>query len=206
MKVLSLIYGFLLEGSMYKILIAEDEWITRNALMETVDWAKVGCEVVAGAKDGYEALELIEQFSPDIVISDIKMDGMDGLELCTNINKLFSGIKVIFITGYSEFDYAQNAIKGVPRTSKSAYNYAFDLKIRKYLTSDPLTRELFAKILLEMDSQESITKNYYSEACKQGLIDQTLQLKLKSKDVLAFPEVYYAASQFIEKKTGKTLK
>lgn len=96
---------------MYKILIAEDEWIIRNSLMEAIDWAKVGCEVVGGARDGQEALELIEQFMPDIVISDIKMDGMDGLELCKNINNLFSGIKVIFITGHSEFEYAQSAIK-----------------------------------------------------------------------------------------------
>lgn len=103
-------------------------------------------------------------------------------------------------------DFAYIILNGVPRTSKSAYSYAFDIKIRKHITSEPLTKELFAKILLEMNGQEVTTQNYYSEACKQGLIDQTLQQKLKNKDVLQFTEVYYAAVQFIENKTGKKLK
>ena len=133
---------------MYKILIAEDEWITKNSLMEAVDWAKVGCEVVASAKDGYEALELIEQFLPDIVISDIKMDGMDGLELCMNINKLFSGIKVIFITGYSEFDYAQNAIK---------------LGVKDFLlkpTDPDKILEAVARVVKEIENNEVIQQKF----------------------------------------------
>lgn len=103
-------------------------------------------------------------------------------------------------------DFVYIILNGVPRTSKSAYSYAFDVKLRPYLTSEQLTKDLFAKILLELDGQEGITKNYYKEACEQGLIDQTLQLKLKNKNVLEYPEVYYASVQFIEKKTGKTLK
>lgn len=100
-------------------------------------------------------------------------------------------------------DFAYIVLNGVPRTSKTAYNYDFDLKLRKYLTGEPLTKEMFAKILLELDGQEVITKDYFSSACKQGLIDETLQSKLKNKDVLEFPEVYYASVGFIEKKTGK---
>lgn len=103
-------------------------------------------------------------------------------------------------------DFGYILLNGVPQTSKTAYSYAFDIKLRQYLTSEPLTNELFAKILLDLDGQESITKDYFTKACELGLIDQTLQSKLKNKDVLGFPEVYYASVQFIEKKTGKTLK
>jgi hypothetical protein len=103
-------------------------------------------------------------------------------------------------------DFAYIILNGVPRVSKSAYNYDFDVKIRQHITSEPLTKELFAKILLELNGHGNVTDNFYSEACKQGLIDETLQQKLKSKDVLQFPEVYYASAQFIEKKTGKTIK
>ncbi|PYG88193.1 FAD dependent oxidoreductase [Ruminiclostridium sufflavum DSM 19573] len=103
-------------------------------------------------------------------------------------------------------DFAYIILNGVARASKSVYNYEFDAKVRKYIKSDPLTKALFAEILLDLNEQAGITKNYYSEACKMGLIDETLQQKLKSKDILQFPEVYYAAVQFIEKKTGKTLK
>ncbi len=103
-------------------------------------------------------------------------------------------------------DFAYIILNGVPRVSKSAYNYDFDVKIRPYITSEPLTKELFAKILLDLNEHGNVKENFYQEACKQGLIDETLQQKLKSKDVLQFPEVYYAAAQFIEKKTGKTIK
>lgn len=103
-------------------------------------------------------------------------------------------------------DFAYIILNGVPRVSKSAYNYDYDTKVRQYITSEPLTKELFAKILLELNGDVNVTENFYSEACKQGLIDDTLQQKLKNKDVLQFPEVYYASAQFIEKKTGKTIK
>lgn len=96
---------------MYKILIAEDEWLTRNSLINAIDWRKVNCEVVAGAQDGNEALKYIEELNPEIVISDIKMDEMDGLELCQHISEDFPDIKMILITGYNEFEYAQKAIK-----------------------------------------------------------------------------------------------
>ncbi len=103
-------------------------------------------------------------------------------------------------------DLAFIILNGVPRVSKNVYSYDFDTKVRQYITNDPLTKELFAKILLELNGDSNLTKNYYQEACKKGLIDETLQNKLKNKDVLQFPELYYASVQFIEKKTGKTLK
>jgi len=103
-------------------------------------------------------------------------------------------------------DFAYILLNGVIRTSKDAYNYSFDSQVRQYITGDSLTRDLFAKILLELEGKQSTGKDYYSEACKQGLIDQTLQKKLKNKKVLQYPEVYYASVKFIEKKTGKTMK
>ncbi len=103
-------------------------------------------------------------------------------------------------------DFAYIILNGVPRVSKSAYSYDFDAKVRQYITGEPLTKELFAKIILDLNGNGNISGNLYQEACKQGLIDETLQQKLKSKDVLQFPEVYYAAAQFIENKTGKTIK
>jgi hypothetical protein len=130
------------------------------------------------------------------------------IEKLNNLGLLSAGVTNDFklVKEAKSEDFAYILLNGVPRTLKSAYNYTFDITIRQYVKNEPLTKELFAKILLEMDGKESTTQNYYSEACKQGLIDQTLQLKLKNKNVLQYPEVYYAAVQFIEKKTGKTLK
>jgi len=151
-----------------------------------------------------------------IYMSDIKED-FEGLtdnwsfpyiEKLNNLGLLSAGITNDFKLGKEakSDDFAYILLNGVPRTSKSSYNYDFDIKLRQYITSEPLTKEVFAKILLDLDGQESITKDYYSIACKQGLIDQTLQAKLKNKDVLELPEVYYASVRFIEKKTGVTLK
>lgn len=103
-------------------------------------------------------------------------------------------------------DFAYILLNGVIRTSKSSYNYSFDSQVRQYINEDPLTRDLFAKILLELGGKQTTGKDYYSEACKQGLIDQTLQAKLKNKKVLQYPEVYYASVKAIEKYTGKTMK
>lgn len=96
---------------MYKILIVEDEWFTRNSLVTAIDWKKVDCEVVADVEDGREAIELIKELAPDIIISDIRMDEMDGLELCKYISENYPHIRMILVTGYSEFEYAQKALK-----------------------------------------------------------------------------------------------
>ncbi len=130
------------------------------------------------------------------------------IEKLNNLGLLSAGITNDFRLGKDtkSEDLAYIILNGVPRVSKSAYNYDFDVKVRQYIKSEPLTKELFAKILLDLNGHVSITDNFYQEACKQGLIDETLQEKLKGKDVLQFPEVYYAAAQFIEKKTGKTIK
>lgn len=96
---------------MNKVLIVEDEWFTRDSLINAIDWKSADCEVVADAEDGIQALELIKLHTPDIVVSDIKMDGMDGLELCELISKYHPNTRVILVTGYSEFEYAQQALK-----------------------------------------------------------------------------------------------
>jgi len=135
-----------------------------------------------------------------IYMSDIKEEFSDltdnwsypYIEKLNNLGLLSAGITNDFKLdkeARSE-DFAYILLNGVPRALKSAYNYTFDITIRQHITSEPLTKELFAKILLEMSGKESTTNNYYSEACSQGLIDQTLQLKLKNKKVLQYPEVY----------------
>lgn len=103
-------------------------------------------------------------------------------------------------------DFAYIILNGVPRVSADAYNYDFDLKVRKYLTTEPLSGDILAYLLLELNGYTNINGNYYLEACQKGLIDDTLQAKLKSGKILKFPEVYYASVKTIEKLTGKKLK
>lgn len=96
---------------MLKMLIADDEKIIRDGLMEAFDWHSMGIEVVGLAQNGEAALSLFSQHRPDIVITDIRMPHMDGLELIEKIRKQNRDVKIIILTGYDEFSYAQQSIK-----------------------------------------------------------------------------------------------
>lgn len=96
---------------MYKLMIVEDEFMIRNTLSMALNWSEAGCIVSGTADGGIQALELILKDKPDIIISDIRMVGMDGIELCQKVRKNYPEIKVIIITGHGEFDYAQSALK-----------------------------------------------------------------------------------------------
>lgn len=96
---------------MYKMLIADDEELVRRGMRVSVDWARHGILVAGEAKDGAEAMERIRELLPEVVITDIRMPKMDGLELIKQIKSEFPAIKVIILSGYEDFNYAQNAIR-----------------------------------------------------------------------------------------------
>jgi two-component system, response regulator YesN len=96
---------------MYKVLVVDDEKWVRQGIRTTVDWAKYKVEEVFEARDGEEALEIVRVHKPDLIITDIKMPHLDGLEFIEEVRKSNELAKVIFISGYGEFEYAQRAIK-----------------------------------------------------------------------------------------------
>lgn len=93
-----------------RILIADDEEFIRRGLM-SLKWEEIGVEVVGGAKNGMEVLQLLEERPVDILLTDIRMPGMSGIELSNRALKLQPELVVILLTGYGEFEYAQEAIK-----------------------------------------------------------------------------------------------
>ena len=96
---------------MYKIIIVEDEEIIRNGLAISFDWMDYGCNIVGLAKDGKEGLDMILELNPDIVISDIKMPKMTGIEMIQNAKKQGKDFFSIILTSYAEFGYAKSAIE-----------------------------------------------------------------------------------------------
>lgn len=95
---------------MLKIMIVDNEAAIRKGLAHCIKWEMLGCMVSAQAEDGIDALEQIAQTQPDIVISDIRMPGMDGLTLAQRLNEAYPQIKTIILTGFPDFEYAQRAI------------------------------------------------------------------------------------------------
>lgn len=101
---------------MLRVFLVEDESIIRETLRDTVPWAQCGYSFVGEASDGEMALPLIRKSCPDVLITDIRMPFMDGLELSRRVLEEFPDMKVIIISGYDDFDYAQKAIDiGVER-------------------------------------------------------------------------------------------
>ncbi len=115
---------------MLKVVIVEDEEFIRKGLVYTIDWLSMGCVVVADAADGQEGLEKIIEYQPDVVITDIKMPKMDGIEMVRQALQYTEFICII-LTSYAEFEYAKKAI---------------ELKVFEYLVK-PVDEEKIKKIM-----------------------------------------------------------
>lgn len=94
----------------YKIILVDDEEEIRKGMIKKINWEELGFIVVGEAENGIEALDIIDKTSPDIVITDIRMPFMDGMKLAENIKHRFPTTKVVIISGFDEFEYAQTAI------------------------------------------------------------------------------------------------
>lgn len=94
-----------------KLLIADDEENIRMGLKEVINWKSLGLEEIFAAADGIEALEVFKEHLPEIVITDVRMPGMDGLELSEKIKEISPSVHIIILSGYSEFEYAKKAMK-----------------------------------------------------------------------------------------------
>ncbi|MCM1181455.1 MAG: response regulator, partial [Clostridium sp.] len=94
----------------YKLLLVDDEEEVIQVIMKKINWEKIGFVVVGYANNGIKAFEMVEEFQPDVVMTDIKMPFMDGMELSSRIRTEFPSVKILFFTGFDEFEYARGAI------------------------------------------------------------------------------------------------
>lgn len=96
---------------LYKILIVDDEEEIRLGIIKKIDWENYGFTIVGDAQNGIEALEKAETLQPDIIMTDVRMPFMDGLELGSKILEIFPSTKIIIFSGCDDFEYAQKAIR-----------------------------------------------------------------------------------------------
>nr|WP_127452609.1 response regulator [Paenibacillus anseongense] len=96
---------------MKKVLLVDDEVLIRETIRDTINWEEAGLIYSGDASDGEVALPLIEQYKPDILITDITMPFMDGLELSSYVKKNMPDIKIIILSGHGEHEYIKSALQ-----------------------------------------------------------------------------------------------
>lgn len=115
----------------YTVLVVDDEQEQRLALINRVDWNKAGFEVVGEAENGVEALDILESLEPDLILTDIKMPMISGLELAARVREIRPATQVVILSGYDSFEYAQTAI-----------NYNIISYLLKPISPDEMSEEL----------------------------------------------------------------
>jgi len=148
---------------MYKLLIVDDEALVREAIEDQMDWERLGFECIGSCEDGKEALDFINRHTPDVVLTDIGMPFMNGIELTRELSASFPKVKVIIFTGYDDFDFAQQALK------LQAVDY-----ILKPVTAAEL-EQVICKLRSELDSERNQMQDF--EQLKRQLRESQPLLK-----------------------------
>lgn len=152
-----------------KVLIADDELIMRNGLRYTIEWEKYGFEIIDAVSNGKKALEICESGNlPDILITDIRMPGMDGLELTKEILSKYPQIQIIILSAYDEFKYAQQAI----RAGASEYLLKSELDCDNLVAT--LLRIKSHITEQQSENEKNQTLHTYMEQLQENLLIQLL--------------------------------
>lgn len=96
---------------MYKLIIVDDEFWARDTIKAFIRWEELGLELAGEAGNGWEAAELMEKLNPDIVITDMKMPGVDGVSFLKMLQLAYTNTRIIVVSGYGDFEYTKQAIK-----------------------------------------------------------------------------------------------
>lgn len=143
---------------MYKVVIIDDEPIIVEGISRSINWQEYNCEVVGTAGSGLEGIEIIRREKPDIIFSDICMPNMDGLLMIAALKSEFKNMEITILTGYRDFDYAQQSIRlGVTR---------FLLKPSKM---DEL-KEAILTMTANLDEKKALAKNVSSDVYEDSSI------------------------------------
>ncbi len=167
---------------MYKVVLIDDEALIVEGLCRVVDWAGYSCEVAATACDAVSGAQAIRQHRPDILFTDIKMPGEDGLTMLAGLRGEFPRMRIAVLTGYRDFEYAQQAIRlGVSR---------FLLKPSKMDEIEEALTHMTAQLdnlppeaEQEPDGAEDLPANSFLVRQAQGYIQEHHAQRLSLQDV-----------------------
>ena len=193
---------------MYRLMIVDDEDITRNGLVNYIPWNELGYDVVATAANGREALELLAEKQVDVMLCDILMPVLSGLELVQILQQRSMKTKTVFISGYREFEYAQKALEyGVRSYILKPTKYKELSEVFLKLKSE-LDREHMEKVPVKMPAAADAGE----EACAPcGIIESIRSFVMKNYTDVTLSEVAehvhlspFYVSRLFRQKTGRT--
>lgn len=145
---------------MYSIMIVEDEYLVRQGIASLVNYEQFGMQVIAQAENGIEAWQKFQENPADILLTDINMPQMNGLELAKLVRDQAPKCHIVFLTGYDDFDYAWTAIK----------LGADDYLLKPFSKDD--VEEMLAKVQTKLDKERK-------KAQIQNLVDQGQRSELE---------------------------
>jgi len=152
---------------MYRLLIAEDEYLIRKGIISKLNYNKLEFAEVLEAEDGKQAFDIIMEKKPDIVITDIRMPYLDGLQLIKKVKEIDSSIKFIIVSGYAEFEYAEQAL---------------NMGVSGYILKPIIDQDLISTIKKVIENIEYEIKakeaSYRKEILEKYFEDITLEKKL----------------------------
>lgn len=143
---------------MYKLLIVEDERWEREGLVDFLNWSELEISIVGAAVNGLQGLELAEKYNPDIIITDIKMPIIDGIEFSGKVRDFLPDCRIIIVTGYDDFEYAKVSIQ---------------LGVNVYLLKPVRKDELLNALKrIVKDISEDISREKYISGLKQQIAER----------------------------------
>ncbi len=161
---------------MYRILIVDDEPIVRRGIKKSLNWNEFDIEMVAEAENGVEALEQVMETQPDIILLDICMPRMDGLEFAAIVRKRFPHIRIVIITGFHDFEYARSALRA-----------GVDDYILKPITKEDVAR-IVTQQLERLKEQSGLAETTAKKEKQQATVLNALLKKEPCVDLLGLCE------------------
>lgn len=144
---------------MFNVMLVDDELVVRRGITTSIDWAEHGITFVAQARNGKEALEMLKEHAVDLILTDIRMPMMTGVELARAVKEQYPELEIVMLSGYEDFQYAKEAMS---------------IGIRHYLLK-PITAEKLVELLTQIrDEQRKKRSKRQGEIIKNKMFNENL--------------------------------